>query len=271
MSIVDNFKNAWKITKDAFGLLGKDKDLLTPLVVALIINLALFVLALLFFFITLPNAGVAFYVIGLIFLLLTTFVTTFFGAALTWMIYEVYNKKDTHLGRGMKIAFKNFLDIIWYTIVTFLISLLVGMLRSKDNNQNFIAVILKNVFAGIIEKAWDILRHFILPSMILSSNNFGQAFKEIPKLKNHLPETLVGGFAFDLVLGPIHFIEFLVCLAIGFLLSLISVFAGLVVGIGLFVLLLILTNLVYQYVKVSYFTLMYIDLKKKLKEPLLKL
>jgi hypothetical protein len=271
MSLIDNFRNAWKIIKDAFSLLGKDKDLLVPLVVVLLINLGLFALAVVFFILASPFGTIGLYIIAFVFLLLTLFVSTFFSAALTWMVYEVYNGKDTHFGKGMRIAFKNIFDIILYTIVTFLISLVVGALRSKDDNQNFIVILLKNIFASIIEKAWDILRHFILPSMILSENSFGQAFKEIPKLKNNIPETLVGGFAFDLILGPIHFIEFLICFVIGFLISLISVFGGIAVGVGLFVLLLILTNMVYQYVKVSYFTILYIELKKKLKEPLLRI
>ncbi len=264
-----NWDRTGKIIKDTFKMAGKDKSLYIPPLLELISFIIFGIAAMVVFFIGSFQGGgdisYPFLALGLGILFLGYLFSALFSAALSWMVFEVYHGKNATLSSGMNRAFKKFGSLMTFAIVNFIVSMIVAKLRDNEN-ESFIKAILKNIFAGLLEKGWDIAGSFMLPAIALTDKNFVGAAKEVPMLFKHLPETLVGGFAFDMVVGWIYLLDAIVALAFGFAFFMINPFVGIVVGVSIFLLLAIATHVLYDFCKSTYFTMMYIELHPELKK-----
>lgn len=265
----DNWNRTGKIIKDTFKMAKKDKSLYFPPILELVSFIIFGIAALIVFFIgSFQGDGTISYgylaaALGILFL--GYLFSALFSAALAWMVFEAYHGKKPTLGAGMKRAFKKFGSLMTFAIVNFVVSMIVAKLRDNENDS-FWKAILKNIFASLIEKGWDIAGSFMLPAIALTDKNFVGAAKEIPMLFKHLPETLVGGFAFDAVVGWIYLLDAIIALAFGFAFYMISPVVGIVIGVSIFLLLAMVTHVLYDFCKSTYFTLMYIELHPELKK-----
>ena len=141
------------------------------------------------------------------------------------------------------------------------------MSQLRDNrNGSFLVMLVKRFFAGVIDEAWDIAGNFMLPAIALTDHGFKGAVKELPVLLKHLPQALVGGFAFDLVLGWVILLDIAVAALFGWLLAAISPLGGLLAGIALAFVLIIATVVFHGFVKSVYFTNLYLDLHPEMKK-----
>lgn len=259
--MLSNWERTGKIIKETFALATKDKDLYWPPILNAIVSFTLFTLAII---VLVLGSSVGwgeipflFWGLALVLVFLSFVATAFFGAALSWMTLEVVQGKDTHLGKGMSRAFKKSGSLLIYAVVSFVIMLFISQLRKSDGQQHFAVSIIKSIFAGMIEEAWDIAGNFLLPVIALTDKDFSGAIKELPSLLKHVPQALVGGFAFDFVVGWVYALEAIVC----FLLLL-------VIGpwaILLFLLLALATYIFHSFVKSVYFTMLYLDMHPEMK------
>jgi len=261
--MASNWYRTGEVLKQTFRLAAKDKDLYWPPILNLLVNFGLLVLLIVSFLVY----GLSpFGVLLLVLLFFGSFLTTaIFGAALSWMTLEVVRGEDTHLGSGLRRAFSRFSSLAAYAFVALLIQLLVSQLRN-NRNGSFLVMLVKRFFAGVIDEAWDIAGNFMLPAIALTDHGFKGAVKELPVLLKHLPQALVGGFAFDLVLGWVILLDIAVAALFGWLLAAISPLGGLLAGIALAFVLIIATVVFHGFVKSVYFTNLYLDLHPEMKK-----
>lgn len=261
--MVSNWHRTGEILKSTFRLVAKDKDLYWPPILNLLVNFGLLILFIGSFFI---YGFSPFGVLLLVLLFFGSFLTTaIFGAALSWMTLEVIRGEDTHLGSGLRRAFSRFNSLAAYAFVALIIQVLVSQLRD-NRNDNFFVMLVKRFFAGVIDEAWDIAGNFMLPAIALTDHGFKGAVKELPVLLKHLPQALVGGFAFDLILGWVIFFDIIVAIIFGFLFAAISPLGGLITGVVIAFFLIIATVVFHGFVKSVYFTNLYLDLHPELKK-----
>jgi len=246
----------------------KDKALYIPPVLSLVVS-TLFVVAAIVMVITgaaiggdqgIPGAYVGLAIILIFFAYLAGAI---FSGTLSWMVLETVQGKKTSVGRGLGRAFSKTGSLLIYALVSLVVALLAAELRKDARQQNFIVSIIKGMFASMLQKAWDIASHLALPAIILTKNSFAGAMKEMPEMVKHLPQVLVGGFAFDFVVRWVYLIEVIFGVLMIFL---IPYPVGLILGIGFILLAITVTYIFYSFVKDVYFTMLYIDLHPALKK-----
>jgi hypothetical protein len=265
-----NWESTGKIIKDTFAMAKKDKSLYIPPILNLVVSI-LFVVAAIVVLVRGSDvggeAGIPGSYIGIAILLIffAYLASAFLAAALSWMVLETVQGKKASFGRGLGRAFKKTGSLAIYAGISLIVMLIASQLRKRDDEQGIVMAIVKAIFADMIEKAWDIASHLLLPAIVLTNNNFGGAVKEMPSMLKHLPQVLVGGFAFDFVVGWLYLIEALVALLFWWILSGINGTFAVLFAIGLFFVMFLTTYILYSFTKSVYFTMLYIDLHPELK------
>ena len=259
-----NWDKTVDIVRETFSLVGKDKSLYIPPLLNLILGFCIFTFAGIIIITGYLTNQIGLVIIGVFTVGIGFILSSFLDAALSWMVLEVVQGKDTTLMQGLGRAFKKSGSVIAYGIVSFIIMLFVSQLRSKDSGM--IVNIVKSFFANVVEEAWDIAGHFLLPAIILQDHKLSDAIKELPKLTSHIPQALVGGFAFDFIVNWLYFFELLFSLLVVFLLFSLNPVAAIIIGIALLLGLILVTYLFYSFTKSVYFTLMYIDMHPELRK-----
>jgi hypothetical protein len=255
---MSNWDKTVKIVKDTFALAKKDPSLYFPVLLEIFVWLLVLALAM----IAVLAEGGIFLAIFIIFL--GFLASAFLDGALSFMVLETVQGKKAEFGRGLGRAFKQAGSLVVYAIVGLIIMIFVSSLRD-NRNDSFIAAIIKNIFAGMIEEAWDIAGHFMLPAIVLKQHSFTQAAKELTTLTKHIPQALVGGFAFDFVVRWLYLLELILGVVLMFGLGMAFGVAGFLVGLFVMLLLMFGTYVLYSFTKSVYFTLLYIQLHPELK------
>lgn len=260
--MVSNWERTGRIIKDTFAMAKKDKILYAPVVLNFFVSIILIACAIATLVAGSSWGDIAapYYIIALGFVFLALVAEAFFSAALSWMILQVAQGRRPSLGAGLGRALKKTGSLFIYAGVSFLVMILAGQLRKDRDQDNFFIAIIKGFFADLLEKAWDIASHLLLPAIVLTNHNFYSAIKEMPRLVKNLPAVLTGGFAFDFVVGWIYLAE----LIFAFLLF-IMIPGGLLVALAFFLVSATITYLFYSFVKSVYFTMLYLDLHPELK------
>jgi hypothetical protein len=264
-SIMSNWERTGKIIKDTLAMAKKDKILYAPPILDLFIGILLICAA-----IGVLIAGSAwgdipapYYIIAFLIVFVALLVNAFLSAALSWMVLQAVQGKRPSLGKGLARAFKKTGSLLIYAGVSFLVMILAGQLRKDRDQDNFFIAIIKSFFAGMLEKAWDIASHLLLPSIVLTKNNFYDAMREMPQLVKNLPAVLTGGFAFDFIVGWIYLAELLFAFI---LFLIIPGVVGLIIAITTFLVMWTITYIFYSFIKSVYFTMLYIDQHPHLKK-----
>lgn len=265
---MSNWERTGKIIKNTFAMAKKDNVLYVPPILNLFVSMLLIVLAILVM-VQGNTVGGDFgiptlYYVGALALVFLAFVAgAFFSAALSWMVLQIVQGKKPSLGAGLGRAVKKTGSLLIYAGVSLVVMLLANQLRKDNDRDNFIVAIIKGFFADLIEKAWDIASHLLLPAIVLTNRNFYGAVKELPAMMKNLPAVLVGGFAFDFIVGWIYLLELLIAFI---LFMIIPGTVGLIVALSVFFILWIATYIFYVFVKSVYFTMLYIDMHPELKK-----
>lgn len=252
--ITPKLLNAVDLMKEAFSLIKKDKSLLIPPVISLLVIALTIPLSVIF--IVLPSIAlvgtgqiVTYIVFGLI-LFIIYFEATFFNAALTWMAFEVKQGKDTTFLIGLQKSFREAPDIFLLTLTSIFFTIAAAKIRGKDKP------VLREYAANTVQAGWDVLAGLLLPAMILTDNSFFTAWKEIEEYKTVIPQILVGSFG----LGLAYRISVYFLFGTFFFLTFFLNNPAIVMAVSL-----ILFGLLMVYGKMMrtiYFTLLYIQVKE---------
>jgi hypothetical protein len=206
----------------------------------------------------------SFYILGFLLLFLFPFIKTYYRAAQTWMVYETFTGKPGTFADGIKRARANMKDIFVLTLLDVVFTYLANRLKRGNRSGGIIGIVLGIIlfFIGkIIEEAWDLVGHYLLPACIIEDKNVLEAIPSIKNMKNNIPGALVGvfgvDFAGDLAKGLLVGILFVLgigAIMLGFFLNLWWLTALLLlVYVGIF----ILAGVFIDMLKTVYFTLFY--------------
>ncbi|MFQ6009685.1 MAG: hypothetical protein ACE5J7_01010 [Candidatus Aenigmatarchaeota archaeon] len=170
---------------------------------------------------------------------------------------------------ALRVAAKDFKDVITLTVLGFVVSLLVYFLK-KD--KSFI----KDLLGFTLEHSWSIVYKFTLPAMVIKDQSVWDALrKDVPKLLNAVPEALIGEFVIEplskaaITIGAA--IWFFVSFLIMFFLFAVNPYLALTVYIGLIMIYLFFTLVIYLFIRITYFTILYIWLKETKTPSLVKM
>ena len=143
--------------------------------------------------------------------------------------------------------------------------------------------LLINLFLGFLTEVWDLLSHFMLPSVVIEEKKLKEIAPDLKSLRENVPATLAGVFGLDFagdavkqLLAGLSFLLVLLSLAAGWLLSFvtdagaISLFSGALsiswipTYITLFLVTLVfgIAGKLVESIKVIYFTVFYTSIKQ---------
>ena len=269
MGFFDDINSSIDLVKDTFRMF-KDKPVLMEAPKQLFfLNLAVAVILFVLFLVSIPLPFLVFIPILLLIaaLLVMPFIATYYYAALSWMVFQSFQDKPVTLADGMDRAKANLADIVGLTIVTMIVNWFASQLRK---GQGILGIILHFVAAGI-EEGWDIIGNFLLPASIVSDKNLLEAAKDAQLLLKNIPAALTGGLAFDAIRYLIMFV-----IMFGFFIAIFgSIFLGTLLGPLVLVLLFpiailffvayALVSIAVSATKVTFFTLLYMQLSSTVK------
>ena len=189
-------KTGWTLTKDSIGVIRDHPKLLVFPLLAGISSVVFLVL----FFLPLVLAeavggGLEYVVLfGLYFV--TTFLSTYFSAALCHAANEAFHGRDPDLRESMRAVSGSLGPIVVWSLISATVSVIFRILESSDNP---LATVLRSLFAV----GWAILTFFIVPVLVFEDVTATSMFERSGEtFKNTWGETLGAGFGVTaIVLG----------------------------------------------------------------------
>jgi hypothetical protein len=249
MGFFDRLHNAWKIFKISFEFIGRDKSLMIVPVLMLLSGILFCILAVILYPFVAIMPESYFYVSILLFVLLAQIWSTFLAAIQSWMVHEVAQGKDTTIASGFKRALHNFKDIIAFAVVFVIISILISILRKRGGRMGRFAAGWLDMLAGIVGK-------LVLPAMIITERNFGQAVGQLKHSVKAIPEIAT----FEIGIRPLTTLAIFLGVLAGLLFYVsFGLIFTIIYGITFVVAIILLT----LFINNTYYTLLYLTLIEK--------
>lgn len=195
LSFPDRLKSVWSLFKHTFTIIGHDEDILVPWYRLLIYNT---VMVIAFFYgwlgwwLDLPLEG------WMIFLAIVLFIYKYFyynkqEMRMSWIVYEVVVGNDPDYPSSVaacKSIQSQIRKIAWLDIgMTFI-------QKGKWAGGGFLMILVRLFLSGV-EEVWDLINHYLLPSVAVDKLDITPGVKKMKKLKSQIPESLVGVFGID--------------------------------------------------------------------------
>jgi len=138
----------------------------------------------------------------------TTFIASFFNAALVHNAREVFHGRDPTLGEGMRVAWAHRRPLAVWALAAATVGVLLRVIESSDSPVARIA-------ATIFSVAWGILTYFIVPVIVFEDVGPTEMFKRSGEtFKDTWGETAGAGFGVGLVVMAFVLVGVLVAVLI---------------------------------------------------------
>lgn len=222
LSFTNRLKAVGNLVKNTFTIIGRDKDIKTPWIRMAIYNFVMvtgFFYALLGWWYDFPAEG------WLLTLSILLFIYKHFyhnkqEIRLSWTVYETIIGNDPSY-KGAKAAGKEVKSqtrkLAWMDIGMVLLQ------KSKYTGSKGMITMLINMFIDGLEEVWDLINHYLLPSVAVDKMDIQPGIKKMKKLKDQVPETLTGVFGIDFIgrvvgriTAPIYTGLFIIAAAAGY-------------------------------------------------------
>lgn len=209
----EHFSRSWKLVKESFTVLKKDKEImLFPVVSGILTIIAFISLIIPFTIITLGGdiSSPAFYLLLFIYYLFSSFIVIFFNTGLITCAHMRLNGKDPTFKDGIKNAWKHVGNIFVWSIISATVGLLLRMIVDRIENSERLGPfgkIIGMIFISILGMAWSFLTFFVIPVMIFENKSAFASIKQSGSLfKKTWGENVIGQFSMGLVFGLLSLI-----------------------------------------------------------------
>lgn len=278
----DRLKDTGFLIKNSFTIIGKDKDIKTPTIhmVVLSIIMRTFMYLSILFFIIGNFVLIGVFLIAFTLLILKPFSYFYYvrqKADQSWLVYNTACGKDisyddAHIHTKSE---KGKLRIIAF------VDLVMAYVRTQKGNRKGILGVIIGIFLSFLDEVWDLLSHYMIPSVVIEQKSLKEVIPEMKSLKTNVPATLTGVFGIDFVgsvIGSlftgIFFIVLLISVGIGYLVGLFTQATVITIGsfsfswVPIFIMLFIVSIIggiygkIVESIKVIYFTIFYTSIMR---------
>ncbi len=198
---------SWELVKASWRVLLADKELLVfPVIsaVASIVVMATFAipafLAGMFDTAVSGNTGVVSFLVGLLFYIVTYFVTFYFNSALVGAAMIRLEGGDPTVGDGLRIANKHLGSILGYAVISATVGMILRAISERSG-------MLGRLVVSFIGFAWNIATFLAVPILVIEGVSPIDAIKRSANLlKRTWGEQLVGNFSIGTIFGLLSFV-----------------------------------------------------------------
>ena len=186
----------------------------------------------------------------------------FFFMGMTMSMIDAYLKgREPELGTAFRDAVKNFAGILQLAIVSFLVALVIGMVRGNRRSRGISGALFDSIRAGIakmIEEAWTVFTFLLLPVIMIEDVNLKSAVLRVRDIhRGNLLQIAVGEIGIALVGRAVGFVVFLMAAGAGFALFPLGM-SGIVTWIVGLVAVLTVLGVLQSFVRAAYYTCLYL-------------
>ena len=268
-----SFGKGWAFLKQAWGMVGKDRDLIKPSIYALVVGsivglVGIIPIVLVALFLRNSDLGnIIMFVIGAV-VVFTQFIVSYVFSAMTiYLIYGYLAEGDGKMNKAWAIVRRDFFDIASLAAVSTLVNLLRGL--ANRNRRGGLASSVARAGTGLLQILWTEAAFLILPAMVIDDFNLKKGLARAGEItKNNLLLIGVSTVGVRAVTGLIGFIFAMVGLVLGF-----AIGGGLgyvsggdttttAVGIGLgllvFFFFIVIASVISSYTGTAYHTCLYL-------------
>lgn len=226
LSFKNRMTSVFHLFKNTFTVIGRDDDILKPfyrMIIYTVIMVSSFFYFVFSFWYDLPLAGLLFF-IGLLLFLYKYFYFNKQEIRLSWIVYEAIIGHDPSYKDSVPVSEElksQVRKMAWIDI---------GMAiakksKSSGKQKGILSGLINMVLTGLGE-VWDLINHYLLPSVAIDKLEIKSAVEKMKRLKDEVPETLMGVFGIDFlgkvikrVVNPVYFILILLSIGAGLLLN----------------------------------------------------
>jgi hypothetical protein len=261
------FTRSWMITKLAFSVINKDRELLWFALLSFIFS-TLFAVAMIFpavlpalmqnDFSTEGLQALEYVVVFLTYFGLA-FIATFFNVCVVYTTKVRFEGGDATFGQSLRFAFSKLGLILQWSLISATVGLVLRVLQNLAANFGKVGQVVAGLLIGLVGMAWSVLTIFVVPVMVYEGlGPFDAIRKSTQVIKKTWGESLIRSIGLGLVQLLVIVTIVLASGALTFLLASSFDAIGIVIGISLGVLLVLLTALVFAVATTIFNTALYI-------------
>ncbi|MGM0546242.1 MAG: hypothetical protein ACQEST_05910 [Bacteroidota bacterium] len=218
----ERLKSVVELAKSTFTIIGKDEDIIKPWIRMAIYHSIMVTFFFGGFFLwqfERQGYGLLCFFMAFLLFLYKHFYDNKQEMRMSWIVYETVIGNDPSY-KGAKTASK---ELKWHIRKIAWVDILMSFVeKSKFFGGGIIKMLIRLFIAGL-EEVWDLANHYLLPSVAVDKMDITPAVKEMKKLKDRVPESLVGIFGIDFlgkvirhVTIPAYIILFIISVALGY-------------------------------------------------------
>lgn len=160
MGLFSRLKTGWSLTKDSITVLRHNPELAVFPLVSGIAGILFLVLVLGGSYVLVgADSGPVQYAVLFLVYLGTTFIASFFTAALMHETREAFEGHDPSFGSGVAAAWENKAPLFAWATVAATVGVVIRIVQSQDHP-------VARLLAGVFSVAWSILTYFVVPVIV---------------------------------------------------------------------------------------------------------
>lgn len=274
MGLMATLNDSIGLLKNTFAVIARNPAIFKPTLAQIIIGTVIWLLLIgsftILFLIQIPSLiliSILMLLISVGLWILFPFIKMYYRAAQSWIVYNTFKGNNISHKDGIARARQNKTDIFILGLLEIMFNALAKKLKQGSGNSGGLWAILNillKMTGALVEEAWDLVGHFLLPGSIIPEKTVGEALSDIKNLKNNVPASLVGAlgidFVGDAIRGYITFVFLLIFFAGFGVYYFTSSAALMIIGIALAILFNFIAKIFVDMVKTVYFTIFYVVL-----------
>jgi hypothetical protein len=262
----DSIKRGFGFLGQAIDLARKDRDLLKPSFISLVVSAIVSVIgAVPLIIVAVLGGGSEFtqyilYVLGALVIFAQYIVAYIFSGMTAYLIYGYLTQGDGRLDHAWAIVRRDALDIASLAAASTVVKLVENALRGGRRGRGNVA---GGVLASILDTVWTTATYFVLPAMVIEDLNLPRALKRATYIiKNNLLLVAVTEIGVSTVVGLVGFLLVLAALAVGVVIFVVLVNVHLILALAVAVpvagLLIAVITAFTSYVTTAYHTCLFL-------------
>ena len=267
------FSRSWMITKLSFSVINKDRELLGFAFLSFTFS-TLFAVAMIFPSIIpailekgMSTESLEIYQYILIFITYfgLAFIATFFNVCVVYTTKVRFEGGNATFGESIKFAFSKLGLIFQWSLISATVGLLLRLLQNAASRLGRGGQIVANILISLVGFAWSVVTIFVVPVLVYEGLGPIDAIKKSAKvIKETWGESLIRAIGLGLVQVLVFFLLALITFGLTYVLVNAFALTGLLIGIGIGILLFLLSGLIFAVATMVFNTALYVYANNKM-------
>jgi len=267
------FSRSWAITKLSFNVINQDRELIGFALLSFIFS-TMFTIAMIFpsvLPIILANGfsaeSMELYHYAMLFLTYfgLAFIATFFNVCVVYTTKVRFEGGNATFGESIRFAFSKIGIITQWSLLSASVGLLLRILHNMASRLGRVGHIVANIIISLMGMAWSIITIFVVPVLVYEGLGPIDAIKKSARvIKETWGESLIRSIGLGLIQFLVLLFIFIISAGLTYVLSVAFDFNGMLIGIGVGILLILLTGLVFAVASSIFNTALYVYANSKI-------